>query len=278
MSVRLAWASTVSSKAKTLNMREKFLAVLIAALTVGALAFALRDQLPDPDKKFWAHRCDSLEKFQLMSRKYQGLEIDATFYAEEPRGQKFDVSHDEQPQIDYPLENFMPTIAACDNVIWFDFKNLTADNAAAALEELDGLLAAHGIERGRFIIESHDYEDLKAFRERGYYTSYCVPIHESAYGDEIKRDKNFVFQSPGRVEYFCRLVREAIDSGNVDAISFPLTYYRLVKYADVDAELLTWDTHDEKWWNFYAREELRDILFDDKVTGILVSTPTDFDR
>lgn len=259
-------------------MMKKFLAALTALLSVGALVFAFRDHLPAPNKKLWAHRCDSLEKFQLMSNKYRGLEIDATFYADEPRGSKFDVSHDKKSQVDYPLENFMPSIAECDNIIWFDFKNLTNENAAAALEELDGLLAQYGIDRGRFIVESHDYEDLKIFREHGYYTAYDVPTHESAYGDEIVRDKNFVFQSQGRVEYFCRLVREAVDSGNVDAVSFPLTYYRLVKYADVPAEMLTWDTHGEKWWDFYAREELRAILSDDKVVGILVNTPTDFDR
>ena len=259
-------------------MRKKFLAVLMAALSIGMLAFVLSDRLPAPNEKFWAHRCDSVEKLRLMSKKYAGLELDATFYGREARGRKFDVSHDGKTQVDYPLENFMPTISECDNVIWFDFKNLTHDNAAAALEELDGLLEQYGIDRNRFIVESHNYEDLKIFRERGYYTAYEVPVHESAYGEEIVRDKNFLFSNQGMVEYFCRLVREAVSSGNVDAVSFPLTYYRLVKYADVPVEMLTYDTHDERWWHFYTRGELREMLNDDKMRGILVSTPTEFDR
>ena len=260
-------------------MIKKVLAgVILTVLSVGALACIYRDKLPVPNRKLWAHRCDSVEKLRLMAEKYSGLEIDATFYDKGAHGRKFDVSHDQLWKVDYPLEDFMPTIAACDNVIWFDFKNLTHENVSAALKELDGLLGEYGIERGRFIVESHNYEDLKPFHELGYYTAYEVPVHESAYGEEIVRDKNFLFSNPGMVEYFCRLVREAVSSGNVDAVSFPLTYYRMVKYADVPVEMLTYDTHDENWWHFYIRGDLRTVLFDEKVRGILVYTPTEFDR
>lgn len=258
-------------------MRKFFCAAVLLSIVL-MFGDKILLSIPAPSEKLWAHRCDSLEKFRLMSNKYAGLEIDATFYPDEPRGSRFDVSHDKKKAVEYPLESFMAEIAAIDNPIWFDFKNLTAENASAALEELDGLLEQYGVDRGRFIVESHAYEQLGAFRAREYYTAYEVPVHASAYGDEIVRDENFLFANPGMVEYFCRLVREAAASGNIDAVTFPLTYYRLVKHADVPAELLTWDTHGERWWHFFIRKELRAMLFDEQVRAILVDTPTEFDR
>ena len=230
------------------------------------------------NEKFWVHRCDSIEKFRLMSGKYAGLEIDATFYPDEPRGSRFDVSHDKKKSVEYPLESFMEEIAACDNFIWFDFKNLTEENASAALEELDGLLEQYGVDRSRFIVESHAYEQLREFRARGYYTAYEVPVHASAYGDEILRDENFLFRNQGMVDYFCRVVREAAESGAIDAVTFPYTYYRLVKHAQLDAEMLTWDVRGERWWDFYIRSDLRAMVFDERVRVILVDAPTEFDR
>ncbi len=246
---------------------------LTAALLIAVLIFAA-----STNEKFWAHRCDSIEKFRLMSGKYSGLELDATFYPSEPRGRKFDVSHDRKSTVEYPLENFMPTIAACRNPIWFDFKNLTSENASAALEELEYLIEKYGVERSRFIVESHAYEQLREFRARGYYTAYEVPVHESAYGEEILRDENFLFRDEGMVKYFCRVVNEAAGSGAVDAVTFPYTYYRLVKRAGVSTDMLTWDMHGERWWDFYLRSDLRALLFDDQVKVILADAPTEFDR
>ena len=108
-------------------------------LTAAALLIAVLIFAASTNEKFWAHRCDSIEKFRLMLGKYSGLELDATFYPSEPRGRKFDVSHDRKSTVEYPLESFMPEIAACDNPIWFDFKNLTAENASSALDELEYL-------------------------------------------------------------------------------------------------------------------------------------------
>ena len=250
---------------------RKFL--LAASILIAVLIFAA-----STNEKFWVHRCDSIEKFRLMSGKYAGLEIDATFYPDEPRGSRFDVSHDKKKSVEYPLESFMEEIAACDNQIWFDFKNLTEENASAALEELDGLLEQYGVDRSRFIVESHAYEQLREFRARGYYTAYEVPVHASAYGEEILRDENFLFRDRGMVDYFCRVVREAASSGAIDAVTFPYTYYRLVKHAQLDAEMLTWDVRGERWWDFYIRSDLRAMVFDERVRVILVDAPTEFDR
>ena len=222
--------------------------------------------LYEPSQKFWAHRCDSVEKVELMSKKYSGVEIDAVFYDAAPVGKKFDISHDEQSSINYPLEDFMTTISEHqDTKIWFDFKNLNQENAEASLTELEYLLAKYGIEKKRFIIESHDYKDLGLYHKYGFYTSFYVSVN-----DEV------IFN--GGESEFIDEVRKAVNSHNVDAISFPLNYYKLLKNADISVDFLTWQIHDEKWWQFYRKSDLKKLVEDEQIKVILVSNPTMYDR
>ena len=220
----------------------------------------------EPSQKFWAHRCDSIEKFELMSKKYSGIEIDAVFYDTAPAGEKFDISHDKQSSVDYPLEGFMTAIAESkDTKIWFDFKNLTHDNAKESLNELEYLLAKYDIDKNRFIIESHDYKDLGLYHQHGFYTSFYVSVN-----DEM------IFN--GGETAFINEVREAVKSQNIDAVSFPLNYYELLKSADLPVDFLTWQIHDEKWWQFYKKDNLKKMIDDEQVKVILVSNPTMYDR
>ena len=222
--------------------------------------------LYEPSQKFWAHRCDSIEKVELMSKKYSGIEIDAVFYDTAPAGKKFDISHDEQSSIKYPFEGFMTTIAENkDTKIWFDFKNLTRDNAEESLNELEYLLAKYNIDKKRFIIESHDYGDLGLYHQHGFYTSFYVSVN-----DEL------IFN--GGESDFINEVQEAVNSQNIDAVSFPLNYYGLLKSADIPLDFLTWQIHDEKWWQFYRKDNLKKLIDDEQVKVILVSNPTMYDR
>ena len=222
----------------------------------------------NPPDKFWVHRCDTTEKLQMMSEQYSGVEIDAIFYPSEPFGSKFDISHDEQSNVDYPLEDFMPLMAKYkDTKIWFDFKNLNKENAEPALAELEYLLSKYNIEKSRFIIESHDLENLELFYQHGFYTSFFITINE-----------DWFFNSEAGERYFFNELRFAADSGYINAVSFPANYYILVKRSEIPSDLLTWDTHDEKWWQFYKSEELKPMIYDDQVKVILAAHPTIYDR
>ncbi len=215
--------------------------------------------------KFWAHMCNSVEKFQLMSKEYSGVEFDAIFYDKEGT---FEISHDLPDKPEHSLELFLPTIAEFkDTKIWFDFKNLNHENAEAALNELENLLTKYGIDRKRFIIESHDYKELGIFRQHGFYTSFYVTIN----------NKKFFKDEDGANE-FRNEIRAVASSGNVDAISFPVSYYELVKSANVSNDLLTWNTHGEKWWHFYKRYDLKRLTDDEQVKVILIEHLTNYDR
>ena len=222
--------------------------------------------LYEPSQKFWAHRCDSIGKFNLMSDKYNGVEIDAVYYDDAPIGKKFDISHDEQSSINHPLEGFMITISEHpDTRIWFDFKNLSHHNAEESLAELEYLLSKYDIDKNRFIIESHNYKDLGLYHQHGFYTSFYVSVNDDVIFDGGEND-------------FINEVREAINSQNIDAVSFPLNYYDLLKRADIPVDFLTWQIHDEKWWQFYRKDNLKKLVDDDQVKVILVSNPTMYDR
>lgn len=219
-----------------------------------------------PSEKFWVHRCNSLEKASEMSKKFSGIEIDANFYPAEQPGRKFDISHDRHESVEFPLENFLPILAETNTKIWFDFKNLSHDNAQDSLLELENLLEKYHIDKSRLIVENHNFMDLKIFHDAGFYTSYYVTV------------KKEIFDNEANKENFRAEVRTAANSSFVDAVSFPLEYYELVKSANVSVDYLTWNTHDERWWTFYRKSDLREMLEDNQVKVILIKFITNFDR
>ena len=220
----------------------------------------------EPSEKFWVHRCNSIEKARAMSEKFSGIEIDANFYPEENIGRKFDISHDYSGGVQMPLENFMPVFAETNSKIWFDFKNLKHENAADSLQELENLLQKYNVNKARFIIESHNFRDLKIYHDAGFYTSFYVSVNHK------------IFKDNKLYENFCAEVRAAVSSGNVDAVSFPIEFYDAVKSAGVSADYLTWNTHNERWWTFYYKDNLREMVNDSQVKVILVVMKTPFDR
>lgn len=260
---------------------KKFLLIGICIVAVGFIfvnKFATSDKTHDeiihgilttfvtPSEKFWVHRCNSLEKASEMSKKFSGIKIDANFYPSEKVGRKFDISHDSHESVQFPLENFMPILAATDTKIWFDYKNLSMTNAEDSLAELENLLNKYHVDKARLIVENHNFRDLKIFHDAGFYTSYYVTVNKEIFKNEENKEK------------FRAEVREAVDSGFVDAVSFPVGYYDLVKSSGVSADFLTWNTRDERWWTFYKKSALREMVFDPQVKVILVKFKTNFDR
>lgn len=213
-----------------------------------------------PSEKIYAHRCDSLGKLKekLGNGNFAGVEMDICFYPEQG---EFDVSHDVQPSIAYPLENFVQALATTDKKCWLDFKNLSETNRDAALARLDNLFAKYHIDKSRAVVESPNVDALKAFHDDGWYTSYYCP----AYGS-----------FPGR-EKFLQVVRQAAATGNVDAVSFPIEEYPLVKEAAVQTDLLTWDPN-AKWWDYVHDENRREILADEKLKILLVGSHSRYNR
>lgn len=216
---------------------------------------------PIPEK-FWLHRSDSIEKLEELSDKYKGVELDIIFFNKE---NNFDVSHNSNGRIDYPLNSFLKILADNEDKIWLDFKNLNTDNAAQSLNILDEMLNRNNINKNKVIVESHNYNALKHFRERGFYTSFYCPV-----------DEKYLTTEEGR-NLFVSLVSKVVDSGSVDAVSFPIAYYPLIKSANIKADLLTWD-ENKKWFAFYFYPDLQKVLADPQVKVILVKDPAKINR
>ena len=188
------------------------------------------------DEKFWLHRTDNLVRLNTTGTKYAGVELDLVYFENE---NNFDVSHDKQSTLEYPIDNFMNAIKNNQH-IWLDYKNLTAENAEVSLKRLNHVLKEYDIDKERCIVESHNFRALKIFHDAGYYTSYYVPVD----------NKKFLNNKQGE-ELFIQQVRQAVQSGNVNAVSFPITYYDLVNKIDIDVDYLTWHTGGERWIEFY---------------------------
>lgn len=212
-------------------------------------------------EKFWAHRCNSVEKAKLMAENFAGIEIDANFHGNETAGRKFNIQHDDKKSDKVTLQDFMPQFAKNNAKIWFDYKNLNSQNAQASLEELEMLIQKYGVDKSRFIIENHNFKDLKIFHDAGFYTSFYVTVKKDLDEDAFRSE-----------------VKEAANCGWINAVSFPVVYYDLVKSTGVSADLLTWQTGEDRWWNFLAESNLRKTVDDPQVKVILVKMRTPFDR
>lgn len=82
-------------------------------------------------------------------------------------------------------------------------------------------------------------------------------------------------------EYKTQLIN-AVNSGNVNAVSFSANYYSLVKKSGVDVDLLTWHlgmNFSRHSLRYYIRDNLvKTLMNDDKVKVILAPRSSAFDR
>lgn len=217
--------------------------------------------------KFWAHRCNDTRKAEEMMTKYKGVELDIIFCPTGDGG-SFEVSHDSQPALEHPLDSFFALLASSQRTnCWLDFKNLNKETVKPALHEIERLVTKYQIDKKHLIVESSNYALLGAFRRQGYYTSYYCPVN----------DKRYLDTNAHNAEY-TRLVNNAVKSGNVDAVSFPISYYSLVKGANVSVDYLTWYVGYHGWIDFYFDQKLKSVLQDQQVKVILVSANSRYNR
>lgn len=222
-------------------------------------------------KKLWAHRCDSVEKLEEQLPTFAGVELDVTYA---PSQRTFDTSHDPQSGVEHPLEKFFAVLAGKDTKIWLDYKNLTVENAVPSRAELNRLLKKYGIEKSRVIVESGNYRELKAFRDDGFYTSYYCPVTYD------KKERERFFKSESERRMFKEAVLTAANSGFVDAVSFPVEYYDIVKESGVTVDLLTWDLGAQYKNYAYDKDdrERQKRLNDEQLKVILITSPSAFNR
>lgn len=124
------------------------------------------------------------------------------------------------------------------------------------------------------ILESDVWRELKAFRDDGFYTSYYCPVTY----DKKARERFFKSETERRT--FKEAVLRAASSGFVDAVSFPVEYYDIVKESGVTVDLLTWDLGAQ--YNNYVLDkddrQRQKRLQDEQLKVILITSPSAFNR
>ncbi len=218
-----------------------------------------QESLFEAPDKIWLHRCDEPKKFEDFKDKFANVEIDVHFLNDGKGEGRFDVGHDgAQKSIGLRLEDMLKIITARDmqnlhlqdfnggggnNIdsiktknrakIWLDFKNLDSSNAKSALSILKNLCKTYNIPHQNIIIESSNHEQLGAFKQSGFYTSYYVPYYA----------KNDLSNNATQIR---KHIQNIIDSDNVNAISFAYYLYDFIKAQKFmkngkDFPLLTWN-------------------------------------
>lgn len=136
-------------------------------------------------------------------------------------------------------------------------KNLTEENCDQAEAVLSRWLDETGAHKDQLIVESRNWKALQTFTQQGYYTSCYLDIpHIRDLSDEELDNK-------------LDSVQEITDSGIVSAISFPASYYGILRDTDFSVDLLTWEHRRWAWQlPFFSRS--RAILKDNRVKVVLV--------
>jgi hypothetical protein len=206
-------------------------------------------------EKIWAHRVNTLGKYQEAITKFPGIEIDVVFMPDEGI---FDVTHPPSPSNNLNLEMYFVKGYHQQYQVkyWLDFKNLNNINVKDALNRLTYLCREHHISPGKVIVESKQPGNLNYFKNEKFNTSYYLPQHLATLGDD-------------ELEKKIEEIRDKLYPG-IDYISTDFRDYRVIDKYFPDHSKLIWFTgyrHMNRWT---ARFWLFKILKDEKVDGLLM--------
>ncbi len=227
--------------------------LLILIVAVSAVPWG-NDQVVDRyADKIWLHRTNTVEKLAEFEDEYLHFECDVQFLDSACR---YEIGHDEPGGVALrPYFDFLSDHP--HRRLWLDVKNLSEMNYVAAESALTQLLAESGADKTQLIVESPYWRGLRHFTQRGYYTS-CylqIPRFKELSSEELSRALDSI--------------QHIAHSAAVSAISFPASYYSLLREQDWTVDLLTWEHH--RWaWQLPFSARARAILADNRVKVVLV--------
>lgn len=181
-----------------------------------------RESLADieQDERVIPHRVNSIGKLHdIWAAGYRSFEVDVIFNLNESSG--FRIGH-ESATSGLPFEAYLDSINVSEvRKIWFDLKNLTAENyqeVLAALQSLDDRYAL----KDRLILESSTTGDwFKIFREEGWHTSYYTPTDRIV---ELLARNNI-----SELNELAQQIAAQVEVQNVAAVSFDHRGYSFIK-------------------------------------------------
>ena len=200
--------------------------------------------------KEWKKAINSLELMDKLDKGIPGWECDIYFDREK---HYFDVHHDEGKSIGLNLDELFQasSIKGLHSSVWLDFKNLEEANAMESLTELDRLKDKYGM-NDRILVESSRADLLKPFSQRGYFTSFYVPLFNP-----------YLIGKDAEKEWVDSLSR-VINISVVSAMSGYYFQYPLLHHFFPNYPILTWSPNDRFSmvnWLFKRKQAGQNQLF-----------------
>ena len=201
------------------------------------------------NERIWLHRANTIEKAKKYQYKYGGLEIDVYF---NDSLETFVVMHDFN---DLPQLTLKEWCDSLDNIsqmgIWFDFKNLNADNSKNALRNLKKIRRKHHM-KGKLYVESSSYKELQLFKKAGFLVSYYIPCFDPQKADSAT------------YQHWKENIQNAIDDG-ISAISGYDYQYHFMKKEFPEQPKLVWTESEDSSWqarfiNIMEADSLVDVM------------------
>jgi len=209
------------------------------------------------ENKIWLHRANSIEKAQHFQYEYGGLEIDVHYI---DSLDTFIIKHDPDEPSTLSVNEWCEALDNVSNIgIWFDFKNLNEYNREDALKCLKKIRKKYHL-NGKLYVESHAYNELQAFRDEGFRTSFYIPEFNPYQDDSATCYKHIPE------------IQDAINSG-VDAISGYEYQYKFMKKQFPNQTKLIWTVSEKPE---YQSMVIKNIGSDSLVDVLLLpNTSTD---
>ncbi|MEC3907639.1 DUF2181 domain-containing protein [Tamlana sp. 2201CG12-4] len=171
--------------------------------------------------KVWAHRVNSIEKYQEAQNVFSGVELDLVFSSS---SNNFDVNHPPAKSIDLTLFDFFKSKKNYNDFgVWLDFKNLNESNFRQSAKKLDSIVSVLNINFENIVVESTNPLFLDEFSKKGFKTSYYLPSN-------ISRFKN----DDLIIQY------KIINSTSINFISSNVENYAFMKENFPNTKILTW--------------------------------------
>lgn len=175
--------------------------------------------------KIYAHRVNSIQKYQEAKNVFSGIELDLVFNS---LNNTFDVNHPPVKSINLTLFDFLNSKKEYNNFgIWLDFKNLNESNYQQSVNKLDSIIRILNINPEDVVVESMVPVYLDMFTKKGFKTSYYLPTNIS----NLESEDLMI-----HYDY----INNLIASGKINYISSQVEDYTFMKDNFPSTKIITW--------------------------------------
>jgi hypothetical protein len=194
--------------------------------------------------KTWVQAMNKIESLDDLPLATAGLEIDVYFNSER---NYFEVFHDSSARSILNADSLLEAISLkkINPSVWFDFKNLTANNLDSSLREMDRLRTKYSLFK-KMIVESSNAKYLRPFCKNGFFTSYYVPFFNPY---QLNEDE---------LVQLIRTIHDDLVQYPTSAISGYYFQYPVLKKFFPTFPILTWsDKSHTSLINYYFNRQLK---------------------